>query len=102
MTVGDNRVFSSPVRKLRDAALAVRVPLNGVRQFILETDDGGDGRSHDQCVWADAAVKLADGSTQFLDSLPLVPRHANRSNIPLSFLYGGQPSDALLPGWERR
>jgi alpha-galactosidase len=36
-----------------------------------------------------------------LDSLPFVPRHTNRSNVPISFRYGGQPSDALLPGWER-
>ena len=100
VTVADKRVFSSPVRKLRDAAMAVRVPLSGAREFILETDDGGDGRSHDQCVWADVAVKFADGSAQFLDSLPFLPRHTNRSNVPLSFIYGGQPSDALLPGWQ--
>ncbi len=95
------RVFSSPVRKLRDGALAVRVPLGGLREFTLETDDGGDGRSHDQCVWADAAVKLADGSTCFLDSLPFAPRNRNRSNVPLSFLYGNLPSDRILPGWQR-
>ncbi len=98
VVVAGKRVFSSPVRKLRDAALSIRVPLGNTREFILETDDGGDGRSHDQCVWADAAVTLADGSTRFLDSLPLAPRRTNRSNVPLSFLYGGQSSDALLPG----
>ena len=97
VTVADKRVFSSPVRKLRDATLAVHVPLGGAREFILETDDGGDGRSYDQCVWADAAVKFADGSSRFLDSLPFLPRYINRSNSPLSFIYGGQPSECPAP-----
>lgn len=100
VVVGDQRVFSSPVRKLRDGALPIRVPLGAARELVLETDDGGDGRSHDQCVWADAQVKLADGSTRSLDSVAMAPRHTNRSNAPLSFSYGGKPSDELLPGWE--
>lgn len=101
VSVAGRRVYSSPVCRLRDGPLAVRVPLAGAREFLLETDDGGDGRSHDQCVWADASVSLADGSTEFLDRLPLAPRHANRSSVPLAFSYDGQPSEVLLPTWER-
>jgi alpha-galactosidase len=100
VVVGGKRVFSTPVRKLRDGGLAIRVPLDGAREITLETDDGGDGRSHDQCVWAETAVKLADGSLRLLDGLPFAPRHANRSTAPFSFIFGGRTSDALLPGWE--
>ena len=100
VVVGGKRVFSSPVRKLRDGALAIRVPLDGAREFVLETDDGGDGRSHDQCVWADAAVKFADGSSSSSTACRSSPDTPNRSNVPFSFLYGGQPSDALLPDWQ--
>ena len=100
VVVAGERVFSSPVRKLSDGALTVRVPLADAREVTLETDAGSDGRSHDQCVWANAAVKLADGSTRLIDTLPVVPARINRANAPLSFVYDGQRSDALLPGWE--
>lgn len=100
VVVGGKRVFSSPVRKLRDGALPIRVELGGAREIVLETDDGGDGRSHDQCVWADAQVKLADGSNRCVDAIPMASARKNRSNAPFSFLYDGKPSDSLLADWQ--
>jgi len=100
VVLGGVRVFSSSVRKLRDGPLLIRVPLDGARELVLETDDGGDGRNFDQCIWADALVKLADGSSQYLGAMPMAPAPKNRSNTPVSFRYGGKPSDTLLPAWQ--
>lgn len=100
-SVGGKRVFSSSVRMLKDGPLAITVPIEGARDFVLEVDDGDNGRSHDQCVWADAAVTYADGTKQYLDTLRIIAKHTNRSNVAVSFLYGGQPSDQFLPDWQR-
>jgi alpha-galactosidase len=100
LLVDGRKIFSTPVRRLRDGPLPVRVPLDGVRQFVLDVDDGGNGRGHDQCVWADAAVKLADGSVRLLDEFPLGRRRTRRTTAPFSFSYGGRPSEVLLPTWD--
>jgi len=100
VTVREKPVAVTPVKRLQDAPTAVQVPLDGVQEFLLSVDDGDDGRSHDQCVWADPLVKLADGSVRRLDALPVGPRWQNRSTAPFSFLYGGERSDGLLPNWD--
>ncbi|NQT17538.1 MAG: NPCBM/NEW2 domain-containing protein, partial [Planctomycetes bacterium] len=103
VVVGGDRVFSSDVLKLDTRPLAVDVPLGGCKEFLLEVDDGGNGRGWDQCTWADAAVKLDDGSTLRLDELSKVdasPWQENYSTAPFSFTYGGKPSHDLLPEWE--
>lgn len=100
VVVEGKRVFSTPVLRLGDGAKPVRVALGGVKQFVLEVDDGGDGRGWDQCDWADAAVKLDDGSTRRLGDLAESGLPMNRSNVPFSFVYDGRPSDELLPGWK--
>ena len=93
-------IFSTPVCRLRDPPVRVKVPLNSVRRFVLEVDDGGNGRSHDQCVWADASVKMADGSVRLLDEFPLGTRRTRRTTAPFSFTYDSQPSETLLPTWK--
>lgn len=103
VVIGGDRVFSSAVLKLDTPPLAVDVPLSGCKEFLLEVDDGGNGRGWDQCTWADAAVKLDDGSTLRLDELTKVdasPWQENFSTAPFSFTYGGKPSHDLLPEWE--
>ncbi len=100
VVVDRQKVFSSPVRRLRDEPMAVKIPLQGVRRFVLEVDDGGNGRSHDQCAWADAAVKLTDGSVRLLDGLLLGTRRTRRTTAPFSFSYGGRSSEVLLPTWD--
>ena len=103
VVVGGERVFSTPVLKLKSGPVAVDVPLNGSTEFVLEVDDGGNGRGWDQCTWAEAAVTLDDGSTRRLGELvrsDLGPWQENPSNAPFSFTYGGKPSHELLPGWE--
>ncbi len=101
VVVAGKRLFSTPVLKLRNNPVTVKVPLHGTKEFVLEVDDGGNGRGWDQCTWADAAVKLDDGSTRFLDELPLLPhRRTRQTTAPFSFTYDGQPSEVLLPTWE--
>jgi alpha-galactosidase len=100
VVVAGRRVFSTPVLRLESEPVRVRVPLEGARQFVIEVDDGGNGRGWDQCTWADAAVKLDDGSVRWLDQCPFRPWRRNRSTAPFSFTYGGRPSWELLPEWE--
>ena len=100
VVVGGKRVFSTPVLKVRSEPARVKVPLDGAQEFVLEVDDGGNGRSHDQCTWADAAVKLDDGSVCRLDECSLSGWRGNPSTAPFSFTFGGKPSCELLPSWE--
>ncbi len=101
VVAGGKRLFSTPVLRLRAKPVSVKVPLHGVKEFVLEVDDGGNGRGWDQCTWADAAVKLDDGSTRLLDELPFtVYRRTRQTTAPFSFTYGGQSSEMLLPTWE--
>ena len=101
VVVGGKRVFSTPVLTLQSKPVSVEVSLHGTKEFVLEVDDGGNGRGWDQCTWADAAVKLDDGSTRLLDALPLaLHRRTRRTSAPFSFTYDGQPAEMLLPAWE--
>ena len=105
VVVDGEPVFSTPVLKLESRPVAVDVPLDGSREFVLEVDDGGNGRGWDQCTWADAEVKLDDGSIRRLGELAqcaLCPWQENLSTAPFSFTYGGKPSHELLPEWEYR
>jgi len=99
--VKGERVLSTGILKLADGATPIYVPLDGAREFTLEVDDGGDGIAHDQCDWANAAVRLADGTNRYLDEFPLVDGSGGRRlDVPFSFTYGGKPSDALLADWQ--
>jgi len=99
--VDGKRVFSTPVLKLSDGAVEVKVPLNGAKDFVIEVDDGGNGRNCDQCVWANAEVKFQDETRVFLDKLPFETRRmTKKTTMPFSFEYDGVSSEALLPDWE--
>ena len=100
VSVGGKRVFSTPVLRVQSDPVRVKMSLDRAEEFVLEVDDGGNGRSHDQCTWADAAVKLDDGSVRFLDEGVFCPWRPNSSTAPFSFTYGGVPSGELLPDWE--
>ena len=100
VVVGGQRVASTPVLKLKSEPMRIHVPLDGVRQFVIEVDDGSNGRGWDQCTWGDAAVKLDDGSVRWLDECTVCPWRRNLSTAPFSFTYGGKPSWELLPGWD--
>jgi alpha-galactosidase len=96
-------VFTTPVMRLKDAARVVDVPLNGARQFEIRVKDGGDGRGWDQALWADAKIKLQDGSSILLQDLPLGWVGAAKPSLtqpPFSFVYDGKSSAELLKSWK--
>ena len=82
-------------------AVPVRVELQGATEFVLEVTDGGDGIGCDQADWAQARITLADGSTLWLDELPVAlgPTQCSAGEPCFSFTYGGKPSGELLSSW---
>jgi len=100
--VDGKEVFTTPVLRLKDAARRVDVPLNGADKFEIRIKDGGDGRGWDQGLWADAAIKLQDGSSVRLQDLPLGwtgIKKLSATEPPFSFVYDGKPSTELLKSW---
>ena len=101
--IDGKEVFASPVLRLKDGAHAVNVPLKGASQFEIRVKDGGDSRSWDQALWADAAVKLQDGSSVRLQDLPLeqtLRKKLSLTKPPFSFFFDGKPSIELLEHWQ--
>ncbi|MBN2311419.1 MAG: NPCBM/NEW2 domain-containing protein [Candidatus Hydrogenedentes bacterium] len=88
--------FVSDVVRPGAPAMPIDVPLEGARSFDLVVDTGGDTRAFDQGDWADARVAFEDGTTVWLDELPV---DAGSSELPFSFVYGGRHSAELLPDW---
>lgn len=99
--VAGKEVFTTPVMRLKDGARSLDVPLNGASEFEIRVGDGGDGRGWDQALWAQAEVKLRDGSTLRLQDLPWAGQ-TNTNPYAISFLLDGRPSAALLPKWTRK
>ncbi len=103
VVVDGKEVFASAVLRLKDGAQAVNVPLKGATKFEIRVKDGGDGRGWDQALWADAIVKLEDGSSVRLQDLPLESvggRKLSLTEPPFSFFYDGKPSTELLKHWQ--
>ena len=108
--VKDKVVFQSEVMRFGTPAREVNVNLGGADAFTLEVGDAGDGIGWDQCDWADAKATLADGQELWLGDMSLRDRRAEAgmapiqrtSELPISFVYGGQSSDDLLAVWPKK
>ena len=101
--VAAKEAFRSGVMREGMAGVPVSVDLGGASEFMLEVGDAGDGIACDQSDWADAKAVLADGKEVWLGDLPFVEEPGLlATGPPFSFTYGGQPSAALLPAWERK
>ncbi len=98
--VGGREVFASPVLRLADGGLPLDVPLDGAREFEIRVLDGGDGRGWDQALWAEAAVRLQDGTILRLQDLPRADA-APANPFLVSFTYDGRPSTNFLSQWPR-
>ncbi|MHB0997602.1 MAG: NPCBM/NEW2 domain-containing protein [Armatimonadota bacterium] len=100
--IADNQtIFTSPIKRMPDGPQSIRVPLNNAKEFILEVDDADGDISYDQCDWADASVKLADGTILRLDELGIRTGISKRRlMVPFSFKYNGVSSDEFLDKWE--
>ncbi|MDR0328861.1 MAG: NPCBM/NEW2 domain-containing protein, partial [Planctomycetaceae bacterium] len=93
--VGGEEKFRSEILREGTPPVNVRVDLGNSKEFSLIIEDGGDGISHDQSNWALAKVDYADGTSLFLDELPL--RSPDRAGgLPFSFTYDGVSSDEFL------
>lgn len=61
--------FQSQVLKVASPAQQISIDLTGWNDLLLYTQDGGDGNSYDQAVWANARLTDAGGKTIWLDEL---------------------------------
>ena len=103
--VGDKSIFHSELMREGTPGVPVAADLGGVREFLLEVSDGGDGISCDQADWADARVVLANGETVWLGDLPIsgmqgIYGQAYGTEPFFSFTYDGKPSSSLLGSWQ--
>jgi alpha-galactosidase len=80
----------------------IQVTLDGVNELDLCVTDGADGPACDHADWAEAHVTTKSGKKLWLDELPLVIADVERSPVPFSFTYDGQPSQELLKTWTRK
>ena len=100
--IEDKEVFVSPVLRLKDGARSINVPLKGAARFEIRVKDGGDGRSWDQALWANAVVKFQDQTSLRLQDIPLqdtLRKRLSATEPPFSFMYDGKPSSDLLKNW---
>ena len=95
VTSGDRVLWKSePVR--RGAPVEIDIPLNGdCRDLTLCVSTDTLYLAH--ADWCDAKVTTADGAEVVLSA---VSNALDCDLLPLSFHYGGTPSDELLPRWQ--
>jgi alpha-galactosidase len=99
--VAEKEVYASPVLRLKDGGRRIDLPLDGASEFEIRVKDGGDGRGWDQALWAEAEVKLKNGSTLRLQDLPWSETSAYNPQT-VSFLLNGKPSTEFLGQWSRQ
>lgn len=99
---GDKELYRSKVMQRGEPAQSVVVDLNGTAEFTLIVNDSGDNINSDQASWAHAKVTLADGKEIWLGDMPIIdtPRVPYNSEVPFSFIYGGQSSRELMKDWK--
>jgi alpha-galactosidase len=76
----------------------VKIPASA-RILTLHVGDGGDGAGWDHADWAAATITLRSGREVRLDMLRKSVPPFPGTRYPFSFIYGGKPSDTLLPTW---
>ncbi len=97
--VKGQEVLTSPVMKLDDAPRTINIPLQGASEFEIRVGDGGDGRAYDQGLWGEARIEMEAGSVVRLQDV-FVASSFEKQRSRMSFVFGGQPSAELLPGWK--
>ncbi len=101
VTVAGKEAFKSGILRGGQRGEPIQVDLGNASEFTLEVGDAGDGISSDQADWADAKVRLADGSELWLSDLPQAggPTLLAPGTLPFSFTFAGQPASELLKTW---
>lgn len=99
--VAGKELLASPVMRLKDGGRHINVALDGATEFEIRVGDAGDGRGWDQALWAEATVRLQDGSSLRLQDLPWV-ENVGYNPHGFSFTYEGKPGVSLLNKWPRK
>ncbi len=99
---GGKELYRSPVMRRGQKARSVEVDLKNAAEFSLIVNDSGDNINSDQASWADARVTLADGKEIWLGDMKIVDasKIPYDSQMPFSFVFGGQSSRDLMKDWE--
>lgn len=95
---GHERLRTS-VMKPPSVPLSLDIPVEAAREVLLTVSDGGDGRSYDQAIWADARVVLKDGQVIWLDEL--LEQFAPDTSLPFDFLLGDVSGRQIMARSER-
>src|ERR1017187_8695649 len=102
---GGREVFRSPVMHEGMPGIPLKVDLAGAAGFRLRLASAGERtRTYqaewDQADWADACVRMMDGTTVWLAALSRGPLPGTYStDPPFSFRYAGRASGELLRTW---
>ncbi|MBN2310406.1 MAG: NPCBM/NEW2 domain-containing protein, partial [Candidatus Hydrogenedentes bacterium] len=72
----------------------------GAKSLVLRVDTTDDGPGFDQADWADACLRLDDGTVRWLDA-DQMDCLLDPGAIPFAFTYGQRASADLLNGWPR-
>lgn len=102
---GGRTLYRSPYLKEGIAAAPVNVNLGGALEFRLKLAAVGEkSKFHqeewDQADWAEARIRMADGTTVWLADLPVGPLEQPAAiELPFSFRYDGRPSGEFLREW---
>lgn len=102
--IGGKSAFHSPTLRGSDEPMRVNVAVpSEVDRIVLKVDMTADGPSCDHADWASAQLVMKDGSTVWVDELPIQPEGDfwPGTRPPFSFVYNAKSSEALLPLWKR-
>jgi alpha-galactosidase len=98
---GGKELFHTPTLHGGEEPVQVKVAIPAdVSALDLKVDATPDGPAFDQSDWADARIRMKDGSAIWLDENQS-PCFLGAGCPPFSFVYGGKSSAELLPKWTR-
>ncbi|MHB1460779.1 MAG: alpha-galactosidase [Armatimonadota bacterium] len=97
--VDGNERLRTSVMKSPSVPLSLDIPVSSAKEVLLTVSDGGDGRSFDQAIWADARIIMTDGSVIWLDDL--LEQFAPEQVLPFEFTLGDVSSRDILARSER-
>lgn len=97
----DRELWQSGVLRPGDPPKPVDVALDGVRQLLLETNDAGDGISHDHSDWAEARIEMKQGKPRTIpapgdERVILTPKPGPAPRISGPSIHGARPGHPFL------
>ncbi|OHB79000.1 MAG: hypothetical protein A2V98_00240 [Planctomycetes bacterium RBG_16_64_12] len=96
---GGQDLYRSPVLWAGAEPERIELDTGGVRALDLRVGDGGNGPSCDWADWAEARITLHGGTVVPLAKMKIAYGTPG-ARYPVSFVYGGRPSDEILGAWQ--